>query len=64
MITADVVGTLRWWETSGAVVPPEPWWTVEDRGGFPPFWSAACGTPRPDGSVLPWPSEWDRRPHP
>lgn len=40
------------------------WWEIEDHGGWPPF----SPPPRVDGLVLetsaPWPTEWNRRPHP
>jgi hypothetical protein len=46
--------------------PAYPWWEVEDLGGWPPFtWKRPIlgGTYDPDREE-PWPTEWDRRPHP
>lgn len=40
-----------------------PWWEIEDKGGWPPFWSFVLGAP-PLGATKPWPSEWRLRPHP
>ena len=36
------------------------WWEIEDHGGFPPFWEHGLS----DDASAPWPSDWDRRPHP
>lgn len=40
-----------------------PWWEIEDKGGFPPWWTYGLQG-RIKNDRIPWPSDWDRRPHP
>jgi len=39
------------------------WTSIEDLGGFPPWWQYGLRG-RIYNDRIPWPSEWDRRPHP